>query len=237
MRFLILIYILFFSACSIKDYKLFQDEKEEYSIGRQDLNISYHEKIIPDDILLIKVFNNGKILKKEKEYIVDDDGTIELPLLSEIKVKGMTLKSLNHLLKEKYQRYFTSPRVKCRIKNHKIFALGEVSQQGVIPITGNSISIIEVISKLGGLTNHALRNRIRVISENNGKYQMRTIDLTKLSTLNTRNLMVKYNSIVYVEPKTSKSIKIFIEDYSPILQAISTVLGTVITIDYFQGAK
>jgi len=59
-----------------------------------------------------------------------------------------------------------------------------------------------------------------------------TVNLNKFSTLNSANLMLTNNSIVYVEPKGSKAIKVAIDDYLPILRAITSVLGTFLTIDY-----
>jgi len=239
---LILVVLLSFSACSVKEYRLFQDENPNHLQTMQ--NIHYDSKIMVDDILLIDIYNMNKkeIINSleqkgeslSNEYIVSEDGTIFAPLLGEIKVEGLTRKELNKLLSQKYKKYFNEPYVKSKIKNHKIYVLGEVASQGIVPIEGNTISIIEVIAKSGGLSNHALRNKIRIIFEEHGKFKMRTLDLTKLSTLNTHSLMVKHNSIVYVEPKATKAIKVSIEDYAPILQAISTVLGTFLTIDYIK---
>jgi len=39
--------------------------------------------------------------------------------------------------------------------------LAEVAKQGVVPIAGNSISLIEVLSKSGGLTGDAVLDRVR----------------------------------------------------------------------------
>ena len=135
---------------------------------------------------------------------------------------------------EKYKKYLNEPRVKSKVKNHKIYVFGEINT-GVIPIVGNSMSIIEVIAKAGGLSDYAIRDRVRIISEHQGKYRMRTLDLTKLSTLNTHNLMVKYNSIVYVEPKSTKAVKIAIDDYLPFLKVLTTALNTFLMIDVIKG--
>ena len=232
MRFIIL-FSLLFSACSIKEYKLFQDENPIHTQNIQDLNISYKEKILIDDILVIDIYNLNK-KKMSGEYIVSEDGEIDLPLINDIYVKGLTLKELNLLLTEKYKKYLNEPRVKSKVKNHKIYVFGEINT-GVIPIVGNSMSIIEVIAKAGGLSDYAIRDRVRIISEHQGKYRMRTLDLTKLSTLNTHNLMVKYNSIVYVEPKSTKAVKIAIDDYLPFLKVLTTALNTFLMIDIIKG--
>jgi polysaccharide export outer membrane protein len=247
MKYLIVVFTVLFTGCSVKEYRLFQNEDPSLVSQAQDINISYDSKIIPDDILKIDIYNmnqkenilNSNSLSPsiDNEYIVSTDGTIYLPLLQEVEIRGLTIKELNKKLTKKYKRYLKQPYIKTSIKNHKVFVLGEIGGKGVIPISGNSISIIEVISRAGGFTDHSQRDRVRIISKEEGKHKMRTIDFTKLSMLNTDNLMLRHNTIVYVEPKGTKAIKVGIQDYLPIIQSISAIAGTILTFDYLSNGK
>jgi len=246
MKIFIIFSMLFFSACSVKEYKLFQEENKDEVFEPQELNITFSSKIVPNDILTIDIYNMNKksnIMMPDKgvstlpdnDYVVYPDGSIILPLLKSVHVEGLTIKELSSTLTDKYREFLKSPYVKAKIKNHKIFVLGEVEKRGVVPIDGETISVIEAIAKSGGLTDHAMRSHIRVISEENGKYVMRTLNLNKFSTLNSHSLMLKHNSIVYIEPKSTKAVNVAINDYLPIMQAVSSVLGTFLTIDYLSN--
>jgi len=243
MRVFMIFLMLFFTACSTKEYKLFQEESTNEVFEPQELNITYSSKIVPSDILVIDIYNMNRksnimmstgtsSISIDNTYMVYPDGTILLPLLNSVKVEGLTVQELNMKLTKEYKKFLKKPYVKANIKNHKVFVLGEVKTKGVVPIEGETISLIEVIARSGGLTDHAMRDRIRIISEENGKYILSTLDLNQLNTLNSHNLMLKHNSIVYVEPKNTKAINVTIKDYLPILQAVSSVLGTFLTIDY-----
>ena len=244
MRFLILLLLIYlFTGCSVKEYKLFQQEKNSQTISSQELNISYSSKIIANDILEIDIINmnkrsnimmsnNGLATVPSNKYVVYEDGSILLPLLNSVQVKGLTIKELNHMLTSKYKKFLKSPYVRTSIKNHKVYVLGEVSKRGVVPLEGESISVIEAIARSGGLTDHALRSHIRVISEENGKYIMQTLNFNNFSTLNSRNLMLKNNSIVYIEPKNTKAVYVAINDYLPILKAIASTLSTFVNIKF-----
>jgi len=250
MRLSILFFAIFFVGCSGKEYRLFNKENSEHMPQfSEDLNISYQSKVVPNDILIIDIYNmnqksnimmpdskyvSSTTVKEDNSYIVYGDGTITLPLLNTISVEGLTVKELNEMLTERYRAFLNSPYVKATIKNHKVYVLGEVNKRGVVPIEGETISVIEVLAKAGGLTDHAIRNRIRIISEDEGKYRLHTLNLNRFDTLNTKNLMLKHNSIVYVEPKNTKAMRVAINDYLPIMQAISSVLGTFLTIDYLK---
>ena len=241
-RFILFMTLFFFSGCSIKEYRLFQTKNMDALPATMELNITYSSKIVPNDVLDINIINMNKksnIMMSEvgistttdSKYVVYEDGTIFLPLLNEVKVTGLTIRELNKELTNRYRAYLKSPYIKASITNHRVYVLGEVLQRGVVPIEGETISVIEVIAKSGGLTDDAVRDRIRVISEENGKYVLYTLNLNQFSTLNTRNLMLKHNSIVYVEPKSTKSVRVAINDYLPIVQAISSVLSTFLTVE------
>jgi len=246
MRFFILLILIYsFSGCSVKEYKLFQQNNNEM-ISSQELNISYSSKIMPNDILEINIINmnkhsnimmsnNGYPIVSDNKYIVYQDGTILLPLLNNIHVQGLSIQELNHKLTYEYKKFLKAPYVKTTIKNHKIYVLGEVTKRGIVALEGENISVIEAIARSGGLTDHALRSRIRIISEENGKYVMNTLNLNNFSTLNSRSLMLKANSIVYVEPKTAKAVYVAINDYLPILQAISSTLSTFVNIKFLSN--
>jgi polysaccharide export outer membrane protein len=244
--------LVLFSGCSVKEYKLFQQKKIE-SLSQvedrqniQDINISYSSKIVPNDIIKIDIYNmnqksnimmqdakynNPSSQQEDNTYIVYEDGSIILPLLNEVNVQGFTIKELNINLTDRYREFLKSPYVKATIKNHKVFVLGEVNKRGVVAIEGETISVIEAIAKSGGLTDQALRNRIRIISEDNGKYTLRTLNLNNFKTLNSRNLLLTHNSILYIEPKSTKAIRVAINDYLPIIQAASSILSTFLTIE------
>lgn len=246
MKIVLLISMLFFSACSVKEYKLFQKENMEHVPQSQELNITYSSKIVPNDVLSIDIYNmnqrsnimmsnTGVGVAPDNNYVVYADGSIILPLLNTVTVQGLTIQEMNELLTAKYREFLKAPYVKATVKNHKVYVLGEVVTNGVVPIEGETISVIEVIAKSGGLTDKAVRDRIRIISEENGKYVLNTLNLNEFSTLNMHNLMLKQNSIVYVEPKNSKVVTVAINDYLPIIQAVGSVLGTFVSIKYLSN--
>jgi len=243
LRYLLLFSLLFLSACSTKEYKLFQQENNEHQPINQELNITISSKIMPNDVLQIDIYNmnrksnimvsdKGSAPTPDNKFIVYEDGTIILPLLNVVNVQGLTIKELNSMLDTKYRKYLKAPYVKASVKNHKVYVLGEVTKKGAIPIEGETISVIEAISRSGGLTDYALRDRIRIINEHNGKFILSTINLTKFDTLNSRNLMLTNNSIVYIEPKNTKAISVTINDYLPILKVITNIISPFVSIKY-----
>ncbi len=160
--YIIYIYALFFMGCSIKEYTMFQND--DPTLERPiELNVTFESRILPDDILSIDIYNmnqksnilrdsnllnQGRTVASQNRYVVESDGTIYLPLIKEVNVEGLTSKELSRYLTEKYTKYLRDPYVKAQITNHRVYVFGEVAKQGVVPIAGNSISLIEVLSKI-----------------------------------------------------------------------------------------
>jgi polysaccharide export outer membrane protein len=241
--------------------KLFPKKKENIlkdsstHVEEKPIDFKYSSKIIAGDELQIDIFNKSKIarfedihsidpsditLKQTKannNYIVEDDGTIYLPLLGEISVSSMSQSELGEYLTQKYKRYFNKPHVKVKLKSTRIYVLGEISKPGVLPVPPSGVSIFEVIAKSGDFTDYAQKDEIRVISGKLGKQTIRIINLTSMKSINNTDLMIKPNSIVYIAPRSMKEVKVSVADISPIISLISSTLGAYLSIDYISNGR
>ncbi len=219
------------------------------------LNFQYKSKILPGDTLKIDVYNRSRRVAMEQindlntesalssiqptkqEYIVDMDGTLFLPIVNEVRFQGLTEQQASDLLTQSYRAYLTEPYIKVRIANKRVYVLGEVNTPGMLPINSSTVSLFEILAKSGDLTDHAKRNAIQIISGPLGMQKARIVDLTKMSLLNASDLMIPANSIVYVQPRYMKAVKVAIDDFTPILSVVSSMLGTYLSIDYITNGR
>jgi len=224
-------------------------------VAEEPIDLKYSSKIIAGDELQIDIFNKSKIARFEdiqsidpagvtlkqtkanQNYIVDEDGTIYLPLLGEITISGMSQVEASQLITHKYKKYLNKPYAKVKLKSTRVYVLGEISKPGMLPVPPSGISIFEVLAKSGDFTDDAQKEDIRVISGKLGKQTIRTINLTSMKSINNTNLMIHPNSIVYVAPRNMKEVKVNINDISPILSLISSLLGTYLSIDYISNGR
>ncbi len=219
------------------------------------LNFQYKSKILPGDTLQIDVYNRSRkvsieqindlntesalttVQTNKQDYIVDMDGTLFLPIINEVRFQGLTEQQASEMLTQNYKKYLTQPYVKVRISNKRVYVLGEVNTPGMLEISSSTISLFEILAKSGDLTDHAKRNAIQIISGTLGAQKARIVDLTKMSSLNASDLMIPANSIVYVQPRYMKSVKVTIDDFTPILSVVSSMLGTYLSIDYITNGR
>jgi polysaccharide export outer membrane protein len=230
--------ILFFGCSAKNDYILFQKDHnsscKKNILGNQQTLIKYEYKILPGDLLQIEVINHPEIMSNVKNGTIKvyPDGKVFLPLIGEVKIAGLTEQQASKELTNLYSQYIRHAYVNVTDISKKIYVLGEVKNPGVIQIQRDYTTLIEVISKSGGLTDSARRNDIIIISGGLKNPKIKQVDLTKLSSLNYQSMILKPNDIVYVQPVDIKPFDVKVQGYMPILNFINTLFGTFANIKY-----
>ena len=166
-------------------------------------------RIGPKDVLEIRVF---EIPELNQERRVSDSGAIDLPLLGQVNVSGMTatqIKSrLESLLTSKYvNRADVSVAVK-EYANNPVSIVGAVQKPGPLNVSGNW-SLLQAISAAGGLTQQAGR-KIQVLRRAaNGLSDTLEIKVEDLygGATSTWNIPIYPSDVVNVPPRTP--VKIF----------------------------
>lgn len=139
-------------------------------------------------------------------YLVNSDGTIQLPVLGNIKAAGLTKKELkdnitNMILSKKL---LVDPLVEIRFLNYEVTVIGEVAHPTVITVPSEKISLLKAIGLAGDLTIYGKRENVLLIREENGKKKTRHIDLNSSNFFNSPYYYLQPNDVVYVEPNKAK---------------------------------
>jgi len=117
-------------------------------------------RIGPKDLLEISVFGLDELNKTVR---VSEDGKITLPLLGEVEVEGLTKGELENKLTQLLQeKYLQNPQVTIFIKEYQskvVSVLGAVKNPGPYELLGRQ-TLLQIISKAGGLTNEAGKDMI-----------------------------------------------------------------------------
>ena len=137
------------------------------------------------------------------KYTVSPNGTIDFPVLGEIKVAGMTRSELSGFIKGELmgRNLAKDPVVTVEFVNMGVSLMGEVVRPGLYDINQDKINILEAISMAGDLTLQGKRENIAVIRESNGEVKTYRVDLTNYKELTESPVYyLQQGDIIYVEP-------------------------------------
>ncbi|MBB4079029.1 polysaccharide export outer membrane protein [Lewinella aquimaris] len=166
-------------------------------------------------------------------YLVDQDGYIDLPLLGRIEVAGLTVESLQLLVRGKLKTYIVDPVVSVRYLNFKVTVLGEVTIPGVIPLPNSRVTILEALGMAGDLTDYANRSSVLIVREQDGERSYRRLNLQSDEIFASEYYYLKQNDVIYVEPIKARTATVsdpgqrLLSYLTPVLSVAGIVIALV----------
>ena len=226
----LLLTLLFVSCQSYKKVAYLQDTAlvSDTGQGIQQTGV----KVMSKDLLTITVscstpelatpfnlvnsgFNGGageKAIGQEttstlQQYLVDNQGNINFPMLGELHVGELTKQEIENLIIEKLKVYLKeAPLVTVRIVNYRISVLGEVTRPGSFIVSNEKINLLEALAMAGDLTIYGMRDNVKLIrTGQDSKQEIITLDLNKAETVFSPYYQLQQNDIIYVTPNKVKS--------------------------------
>ena len=139
-----------------------------------------------------------------KNYLVDNHGNIEFPLVGRLKVENLTIEQAEEYVKRRIAKYFsegTDYNVVVKIINYDISVMGEVKHPNTFSVQANKVNVLEALAMAGDMTIYGQRTNVKLLREQpNGEYEIHQLDLTDANLLNSPYYYMQQRDILYVEP-------------------------------------
>lgn len=117
------------------------------------------------------------------------DGTINVPLLGDVRVTGLTLTEAEKKIQDTYiaQEIFIRPQVTLQVTEYskkEVSLLGQISRQGKIqfPAEVSALDIVDVVTTAGGFSRIAKADAVRVTRKHpeTGEEQVFTVNVERM---------------------------------------------------------
>lgn len=211
--------VLLFSSCSTSKKILYlQDvvyDRPETILNTQDITLQPKDQISIvvscKEPQLASLFNLNTVGSGQSAslsgYTLDDKGDIELPVLGNLHVGGMSKKEVSLLVKQRLidEDYIKDPVVTVEFMNLCFSVLGEVASPGKYDITKDRINLLEALSMAGDLTITGKRNMVMVTREENNQRKIYKVDLRSKDLFDSPVYYLKQNDIIYVQPNKKRA--------------------------------
>ncbi|MBQ8769599.1 MAG: polysaccharide biosynthesis/export family protein [Bacteroides sp.] len=216
------------SCTSYKNVPYLQNA-EEIMAAQAELPL-YDAKIMPKDLLTVTVntsdpeaaapFNmtvqtaqNLAVSRTSysqpvlQQYLVNNEGCIDFPVLGTLKVGGLTKNEAEDMIREKLKPYLKEvPIVTVRMSNYKISVLGEVARPGTFTVSNEKVNVLEALAMAGDLTIWGMRDNVKLVREDaTGKREIIELDLTNAEIITSPYYYLQQNDILYISPNKTKA--------------------------------
>ncbi|MBI2258368.1 MAG: polysaccharide biosynthesis/export family protein [Flavobacteriia bacterium] len=207
----------------IEDYKISRDDKISFAISN---NLGHR---IIENQSGIGGINPSSVQGKEMEYIVKSDGTVDLPIIGNIKIAGLTIDEAEDTLAKMYSKEHQKPFIQLSITNQRVIVFpGQGGDAKVIPLINTNTTLMEAIAGAGGIPERGKANTVKLMRRVKGKREVYLFDLSTVEGLKYTDMIVQSNDYIYVEPNP-RLAREALTQITPYITLLST-FGVLITI-------
>ena len=217
----------------------------------------YDAKIMPKDLLTITVnttdpeaaapfnltgqssVNAGRSTSLTQQpvlqqYLVNNEGTIDFPVLGRLNVGGLTKTQAEDLIREKLKPYLQkteTPIVTVRMANYKISVLGEVAKPGTFTVSNEKVNVLEALAMAGDMTIWGRRDNVKLVREDaTGKREIHYLNLNSANIVTHPYYYLQQNDILYVTPNETKAKNSDIGQSTSLWFSATSILISAITL-------
>ena len=150
-----------------------------------------------------RVKNYNGPIESYSTFTVSPRGTIDFPVLGEIKIEGMTREEVAAFIKGELEgrNLVNDPVVIVEFLNFGVNVIGEVRVPGRYDSNTNDLTVIDALTLAGDLNITGDRENVMVLREENGKMMVYKLDLTKgKDLLKSPVYYLRQGDTVYVGP-------------------------------------
>ncbi|MCB9224105.1 MAG: polysaccharide biosynthesis/export family protein [Crocinitomicaceae bacterium] len=239
-------------SCGVNSNLMLKTDKDYQFAEIDSLNTTKLDyKIDINDILQLRFFTNDgiKILdvftgenqtgsgaaqvlnpNNSLNYIIRNDSLVNLPVIGETNLVGMTIRQAEIYLADLYQGYYVDPFVQISVTNKRVVVFpGNGGDAQVLYLQNNNTTLMEVIALAGGIAERGRAKRVKLIRKNEeGKRLVYKIDLSTIDGLAYTDIIVQANDYIYVEPVPEIG-KELLKEVAPVVSLISSA-AVIITV-------
>lgn len=142
-------------------------------------------------------------------YLIDPDGTIELPIVGAIELGGLTIPQARQAIHQAVDGYLKNPTVRVKLLNFNFTVLGEVNRQGTFTTFNPKYSIMEAVGQAGGLSEVADRANVKIVRRKGGQVDIAFVNLLDDNLIESPYYYLKPNDLIIVRPLKVKTFNNF----------------------------
>lgn len=240
--------ILSLQSCGVNSNVMFKTAKGETNSDSIPMHPTEDYRISVDDKLTFNLATNKgasiinnmsgvnetqRVPQNIVEYVVRQNGQVELPVVGMVHVEGLTIAQCEDTLVKLFSSY-QDPFVQVKVTNQRVIVFpGNGSDAKVIPLLNANTTLMEALAQAGGITERGKANTIKLMRKVNGERKVYVMDLSTIEGLKYVDMIVQANDYIYVEP-TPELAKEISQDVVPIVSLLSSAIIIFSAISLFK---
>lgn len=222
---MVLVLSFAFSSC-ITAKKTNYLQKPSSNIPSYDVSIGYEEYVLaPYDRVYVRVYSidknintmingttgssmgsmSGSDFSELYTYTIAENGTINIPMVGDVKIGGQYVREAKNTLKKAIQTVtFDECAVDLRIMGRYFSVIGG-SMNGKYPIYREKMNVFQALAMAGDISIIGDRSKIKILRETpSGETTVRTFDIRSKDIINSEFYYIQPNDVIYIQEMKSQ---------------------------------
>lgn len=164
-------------------------------------------------------------------YLVQEDGTIDFPMVGHIPVRGKTTREIKHALEDTLSTYvhgYTEHKLLSVEVNivQRMFSVISDRGSGTFTLQKEKVTIFEALAMAGDIGDFGDRSKVRIVREKEGVTNVKVFDVRSKDIINSEFYYIEPNDVIYIQRIKGQSFGI---------NSVTTTISVVATTLAFGG--
>ncbi|WP_412467670.1 polysaccharide biosynthesis/export family protein [Pedobacter sp. KLB.chiD] len=249
--------ILLASCAARKEHSLFNAPsdivtdtiKQVYVVNDQGISDAYYKIKVNDQLAVRNLQNkefgataaaNGNAIGNQTasgsinntlSYLVDVDGTVNLPAIGKVEVSGLSRREAAIKIQDLYaKKLLRDPIIELSVVNLKVTLLGEFSKQGNFLLERENATLIDIIGEAGGISKTADPKTLKIIRGDRSRPEIIYVNLNDINSLASKKLVLQNNDIIVLQQTKSSALSEKLTSVNNIIQPLLVVVNLAVLI-------
>ena len=211
----------------LPEYK--KGEYEQYRLQKNDELELRVISLNPETALLFQQRSSAYLSNTSSSftYRIYEDGTIDVPFLSKVKVVGLTLQEAEQKLEKELSEFADDVTVKLALSTGTFCVIGDAGR-GYFPIYKDRLTIYQALALCGGISSSADYGKVKILRRTEEGTKIIEFDIRPKSLIESEYYYVYPNDVIYFD--FSKRRFWAIDSYSGFLSVISSSLSMLVAV-------
>jgi polysaccharide export outer membrane protein len=137
-------------------------------------------------------------------YLVEDDGTIDFPMVGHVPVRGKTTREVKRALETELSSFvknygdFQMMSVEVNIVRRSFSVISDRGS-GTFNIQKEKVTIFEALAMAGDIGDFGDRSKVRIVREKEGKTEVKVFDVRSKDIINSEYYYIEPNDVIYIQ--------------------------------------
>ncbi|MBD0404471.1 polysaccharide biosynthesis/export family protein [Flammeovirga sp. EKP202] len=163
-------------------------------------------------------------------YTINEDGDVDLPLIGNIKLAGLTFSQAEFKIKEILDDMMDDPAVRIKHLNFRYSIIGEVMRPGIYGTYSREMSILEAVAKAGGIKEFGDRAKVKLLRKNGPNITTVYLNLNDETFINSPYYYLQQEDVLVILPLKRRPTLEYVQKNVSIVASITAAVVSIVTL-------